>query len=664
MMPHALVLCAAVLVPLFAAGPARAAEPWRLDVDTTGQVWGLMHDGALLPLQGLFQVAAPSWRPYSGPRQVRNAAYSEADGARRWSADVRQDGLGGFRYEQTVREQPEAVQIDVGVRAESALTLDGVYYRFYVPASVFGGGRCALSGAAPKEVALPAAGTRAPVASQQADAVAFTDAAGNRVLTIALDRPLPCIVNSSPGWLSTPFYDVLTLVRPGNLAAGQEAALSVRLSVAGHADHTPARLRLDPSKDLYRFDGFGGTFCYWPDTIITPYTIEHLRPAWARTQMSLDLWEAHGGRSGADAIDWQAFRDESGRDWGLWVLEGELYAATLVSRQHIPLVISDWRVPESMQQPGAGDNAISRQAWPQLARSIISYLSWLKDRHGIEPALFSFNEADGGKMREPADQRDFFKVLGPMLEQNGLRTRLLAADVSNPRGRELDYARTIVSDPDARRYIAAMSFHTWGGAEPDTYRAWGELARQYDLPLFVDEVGWDPVPTGSANTLRYSLEELKIYQQVLLNAQPQAMFEWEFGKGFPLLVAGPDGRMQHTFRYGFVSQYCTLTPRPAMGVAAESDQAEVLMTAYRGTGPPGAAACAVHIANLGAGRQAVLEGLPAGARVLHAVQTSPAGYAQDLGTLAPAGGSLDLQLAPCSLLTLTWQGPATADGSH
>ena len=151
---------------------------------------------------------------------------------------------------------------------------------------------------------------------------------------------------------------------------------------------------------------------------------------------------------------------------------------------------------------------------------------------------------------------------------------------------------------------------------------------------------------------------------MLLYAQPQVMFEWEFGKGFPLLVPGPDGRLQHTFRYGFVSQFCTLTPRPAAGLATESDNAQVLMTAYRGAGPQGGTAYAVHIANLGADRQAVLEGLPAGAQVLHAVQTSPAGYARDLGTLTATDGALQFQLAPCSLLTLTWQEPATANGSH
>ncbi len=288
----------------------------------------------------------------------------------------------------------------------------------------------------------------------------------------------------------------------------------------------------------------------------------------------------------------------------------------------------------------------------------------MKEQHGIEPALFSFNEADGGKFRDPADERDFFKLLGPMLEQNGLKTRLLAADVSNPRGRELDYARTIVSDPDARRYIAAMSFHTWGGAEPETYRAWGALARQYDLPLFVDEIGWDPMPTGSANTLRYSLEELKIYQEVLINSQPQVMFEWEFGRGFPLLEPGPDGRMQHTYRYGFISQFCLLTPRPAVAIGAESDNAHVLVTAYRGAAGEGGTACAVHIANLGSDRTAVLDGLPPGVGAVHAVQTSPTGYGQDMGTLTPADGSLDLRLAPCSLLTLTWNATATANGSH
>lgn len=648
------VLCLLLPLVLLGAPPVRAAATRDLDVDHTGQIWGVMHDGALLPLQGFFQVAAPGWRPYAGPRQVGRADYSESDGTRRWSADIQQSGLGSFHYEETVREQPGAARIDLLIRARDALTLDGVFYRYHVPASVFGGGSCALAGAAPRQVALPAAGVRASVANGQATGVTFTDTAGDYVLTISADRPVGFIINSSAGW-SEPFYDVLIRAGAGNMAAGQEAALSMDLTIAGRADHSPARLRLDTSKELSHLDGFGGTYCYWPDTAISPYTFDHLRPAWARTQMSLDQWATHD----SGAIDWQAFRETGTGDWGLWVLEGELYAARLAAQHHVPLIISVWRVPASMVEAGAGRGAISRQAWPQLAQSIVSYLRWLKDQQGVEPALFSINEADGGRMRDPADERDFFKLLGPMLEENGLKTRLLAGDVSNPRGGELDYARTILADPDARRYCAAVSFHTWGGADPDTYRAWGALARQYDLPLLVDEVGWDAVPTQSENTLRYSLEELKIYQQVLLYAQPQAMLEWEFCRGFPLLVAGPDGSLQPTYRYGFISQFCTLTPRPATAVGVESDNPLVLMTAYSGAGRGGAAAHAVHIANLGADRRAVLEGLPPGAGPLHAVQTSPGAYARDLGTLTPNAGVLSLDLAPCSLLTLTWQEPQT-----
>ncbi len=106
-----------------------------------------------------------------------------------------------------------------------------------------------------------------------------------------------------------------------------------------------------------------------------------------------------------------------------------------------------------------------------------------------------------------------------------------------------------------------------------------------------------------------------------------------------------------------------MTPRPATAVGVESDNPLVLMTAYSGAGRGGGAAYAVHIANLGADRRAVLEGLPPGAGPLHAVQTSPAGYARDLGTLTPNAGVLSLDLAPCSLLTLTWQEPQTGRGT-
>jgi hypothetical protein len=124
-------------------------------------------------------------------------------------------------------------------------------------------------------------------------------------------------------------------------------------------------------------------------------------------------------------------------------------------------------------------------------------------------------------------------------------------------------------------------------------------------------------------------------------------------------VPDKEGRLQPTFRYGFVAQYCTLTPRPATALGAESDKDQVSMTAFCGAGSGGRREYALHIANLGADRPAVLEGLPPGAKDIRAVQTSPSGYFRELGTLTPKGGSLELQLASSSLLTLTWQEPAS-----
>jgi len=234
--------------------------------------------------------------------------------------------------------------------------------------------------------------------------------------------------------------------------------------------------------------------------------------------------------------------------------------------------------------------------------------------------------------------------------------------VSNPRGDKVDYARTILADAEARRYLAGLSFHSWGGADAETYRAWGNLARRYNLPLFVAEIGWNAMAHkgGSMNTLRYSLEELRIYQELLLYARPQVLLEWEFCRGYPLLLPGEGGQLLPTLRYRIMQHYCTLTPQPATALGTESDNAEVLMTAFRGDAGQGGVSYTVHIANLGAGRDAVLEGLPPTATAVRAVLSGPTAQFQDVGTLAPAQGGLPLQLAPCSLLTLTWTEPGRA----
>ncbi len=646
--------CVLLGLVLVARAAPSAALRW-VDADRGGRIWGLLHDGALLPVEGYFQVAAPEWRPHAGPQDLRKLRRRESDATRHWSGRFSLAGT-PFRWSQTLREAGDEVELEMRVEAESEAQLEGIFYRFRVPAAVFGGGRCRfVTPEDASEADLPEPGSRSRVGAGPVEQLIFRDAEDNMALRISFDTERRVTVNARPGWLAA-HYDVLIRVRRGALQPGREVPFRCRLAASGKADHSPARLRLEASSERYRLVGFGGNYCFWPMGPDTPHTLKHLSPAWARSQLSLDAWEKRNDNADPERINWEAFKGKHGRRW---LLRTDLRAATQASAHGVPLVVSVWRVPEWMLEEGEEDSRkkpIDPDSGSELAESVVAYLQYLRREHDVEPELFSFNEPDLGKIPEPGDYRDVVKVIGRRLRDAGLKTRILAGDTGNPRGDKVDYARPLLEDPGAREYVGALSFHSWGGAEPETYRAWADLARSHDLPLFVAEIGWNALAHKgghSMHTLRYALEELRIYQDLLRYAEPQVLLEWEYGGSYPLLLQEGDD-LRPTLRYHLMKHYAALTPQPGLALGAESDSPDVLVTAFRGAAGPAESAFAVHVANLGAGRPAVLEGVPPDVREVRATQTTPADGYRSLGTVPVHNGTVRLKLAPLSLLTLCW----------
>jgi hypothetical protein len=332
-----------------------------------------------------------------------------------------------------------------------------------------------------------------------------------------------------------------------------------------------------------------------------------------------------------------------------------------MAERGIPFIISCWQVPDWMRVPKSekpeGRRPIARSQWPEVVESICAYLIYLKKNYGAEPAMFSFNEPQLGRIPDADDHREFSKLLGRRMEELGLKTRILAGDVNTPGRGKIEYAKPLLNDPEGRKYVRALAFHSWSGAAPETYRAWSELARKHHLPLMCTELGWHALAHRSraSRTALYALEELKVYQDLLLHARPQVLLEWEYGGSYPLLL-GEDGELQPTARYWMIYQLVNRTPTPATALGTESDNPGVLFTAFRGQGESGRTAYALHVANLGADRPVKLSGLPSG---LTRVQVSHVSIA-DPGEPSPrtskvSSGTLEMRLAPLSLTTLQWQ---------
>jgi hypothetical protein len=320
----------------------------------------------------------------------------------------------------------------------------------------------------------------------------------------------------------------------------------------------------------------------------------------------------------------------------------------------VPFVLSIWWLPERLytdayEKPrSAHFRLVAPEKWDDLLDLLGSYLLYAKREYGVEPELFSFNEANIGIYvgLTPESHAAAIRRIGAHFAKLGLKTKMLLGDATGPRDTH-NFVLEAASDPEAMRYVGAIGFHSWGGGTPAQYAAWGDVADWLRLPLLVTELGVDAAAyyTRSWDSYHYGLREAKMTQELLLYAHPQGTQFWQFTNDYALVRGGRDGTVEPTSRFWLMKHFTDLTPRGGEGLGARSDQEDVLYTAFRKDG-----AYTLHILNVGAAREAVLEGLPDGE--WHVRETTEAEPYKERPALRSAG-SLRLNLPPRSLVTLT-----------
>jgi O-glycosyl hydrolase len=299
--------------------------------------------------------------------------------------------------------------------------------------------------------------------------------------------------------------------------------------------------------------------------------------------------------------------------------------ARKAAERALPWIISAWHPPGWMCADPAQDRwaharEVPRENWPELIENVTSYLLAVREYAGREPDMFSFNEPDYGVMLHltAEDHRDLTIALGRAFEAAGLSTKLLLGDVTNPRGTHT-YCQPTAEDPQARQYLAAVGFHSWGGASADDYRAWRDLAESLELPLLVTEFGVDAAAwrTRSYDTYYYAMQEVGMMQDILTHARPRSTMQWELTADYSI-VDEVAGQLVPGTRMRMLAHYYNLAPTPSRGVSAVSSHEAVRATAFVDEN----GAWSVHLTNHGAGREVTIGGLPPGQAVLARIDDS------------------------------------------
>jgi len=660
-----------VLTVAVACSVALSAE--RAQVDPSGRLEAVDIGGEYAEIKTSIQIPMGGWKQIHRQESMRDVTRTQDGSRRAWRG--RWD-LGGKRatLAQTLIEEGDSLRLEYVFTPEADLATNGVHLYVKAPAADFAGGTFELTGLSEKDDPRREKGRPAPtargtlpreMASHRHVSYGRADGAilagpGGRRLEVKLDQPAFFTIQDDRHYKGKDFT-LMICFSPPQLPARQAQRLGLRLKMTGPVDRSPARLVVDPSKVRYKLDGFGGNYCFGIESPVTQYTLDTLHVAWARTEMTPGEWEPVNDNDSPADTNWPALaaRDKEGSN-----LRREFLLARQIQRKGIPCVISIWHLPEWLySDPGKGPRASGRtiapDKWDELLECLGSYLVYARKQYGVEPDLFSFNEPDLGVRVKfsPAEHRDAIKRIGRHFASLGLRTKMLLGDVAQPRGTHT-YCELACGEAEAMKYVGAVSFHSWGGASPQQYAAWGDLAERLKLPLLVAELGVDAGAwrSKSYDSYAYGLREAVLYQELIQHARMRGTMQWEFTSDYGIASEqgdqGGQGGVAPGPRYWIVKHFCNLTPPKADVLAATSDRERVLVSAFAGRDSAGKGVYSIHVVNNGAARAASLEGLPAAVGELRAVLTTEDKQFQEQTPLPVRGGRVTLNLAARSLLTL------------
>jgi len=544
---------------------------------------------------------------------------------------------------------PGTVDAEIQITSTADTPLQGVYFAIALPGADYAGGSAQWiepNSAAGSPVSLAAKGPSATSLHVSGSARGVRVASARRQLELNLPASVELVIqdiaNRGKSDIEVSFPLCL-----GNLTQGQEVRATFTIKATGEVDKSPARLVMDPSRPGRRYDGMGGNFRIQSpaDAAQIQYNLDNLRVAWGRVAMPLDRWQPN------EEADPVAAAAAGTLDTGV----GEaMEMAQKLARKGIPTVISIWSAPNwALAQGGGGRGGRARinpEKWDKVCKAIGSYLEYMKKDYGAEPALFSFNESDMGinVLQSPQEHAETIKRLGAYFASRGLKTRMLLGDTGNPTGdRFIDVA---LADPEAAKYIGAVSFHSWNSGTVEQYTHFSQAAGQLGVPLLVGEGGLDP----SAHQYRaiflepwFCLSEIAQYVEICRVAQPLAILHWQFTADYSILTGGTGGQaLQPAQRFWDIKQL-GMTAAGSTAVPITCYNPKVVSCAFADHG-----AWVVHLVNNGAARTATVSGLPAAVKEIRVFVTDSRRGIQEAGRVPVVQGSVQLPLDSMSFTSL------------
>jgi hypothetical protein len=643
-----------------------------------GNVVGIRVDGHLFEVNSSMCVVRPDWAGAfrSGmERQTNNYARSGKVETVKIQAQARPNTNPNstnasytFSAVESVEDTgPGTAKIDLEFTFPTATDIAGAYLCLELPSSLYSGGRMQLIepvAPAPADVSLaPGVKDQNEYVRATAKGVRFTSA--RRQLEVMFAEPTEVVVRDDRRQNNFDFQVYLGVLL-GKAEEKQPAKKSFNLKVSGEIDKAPAEIVVEASRPGPAYAGLGGNFRLQnpkTDPQVIQYNLDNMRIAFARVEMPWRTWHP---TENVDPL-------EAARAGKVpQAVAQAMDMARRLTKIGMPVIVSAWFPPAwavvgtgnraagggpgaGMGGGGARGSFLDPAKMDHIKQSLASYLVFLKEKYGVEAAAFSFNESDIGIDVRQTDREhaELIKTLGPYFASRGLATKLLVGDTGD--ARPVDFINAAMRDPEAVKYIYAVSFHSWRACTDENLKIWSANAKALNVPLLVGEGSTDAAAYRYPQIFleqSFALREIELYTKILAVAQPKSIIQWQLTADYSLLVGGgvynDNGPLRPTQRFWNLKQLASSPPN-TFYLPVKCDRPGLTCTAF---GDIAAGNYAVHVVNTGAARPTTLTGLPAEVKQLRVWVTDTQRGMQEGARIPVTDGKAQFTLDQTSYTTL------------
>ena len=618
-------------------------EPW-------GNLSGIRIDGELMPVNSNLSVVKNDWSYTDYTARERQRPKFERNGKNQTVSTI----LDSIYFSETVTDiSTGTATVAIKATSHADENINGVYFTLFLDNADFSYGKGQAGNATPVNLSESESDLNSYFSNK---AKSFKFYSKKRQLDLIFPEEISLFVKRHKT-KDGEGLQVFVPIKKGNMDSGESVTKSFTIKVSGEIDKSPVALRLDTSQPGRKFDGLGGNFRLQNpkvDPEVIDYCLKNLEVRWARVEMPWRFWQPELNQDPIEEANAGRINPH---------VKASMEMAARLSKMGIPLILSAWFPPDwavvgkANLHPvnGVWGNPLDHSKDQQIYKSIADYISYLKEKYGVEVKLFSFNESDLGiNIRQTGEEHDaLIKGLGAYLQERGLKTKMLLGDNSDATTFRFIYPA--LNDTGSHRFIGAISFHSWRGWDRATLEKWADAATQLKKPLIVGEGSIDAQAWGYPQIFQepmYALNEINLYVRLLSICQPEAILQWQLTSDYSLLagggIFGDTTALRPTQRFWNLKQLSS-TPKGLKAMKLEGDSPDISAAAL---GDNEKGVYEIHLVNNGAERKVTISGIPEKVKMFRLYVTNYDNNMRELKRVSVVNGKAHFALPKTSFISL------------